>query len=438
MISKNSIFWFGSVLIALLALFIFIFIPVEQRHIGEPAATRIYYADNISLAHQAVIDRFNKLNEGAIEVVPVNLPFSKFSTNERKEILARALRSRSERLDVFSVDLIWVARFARWGYPLDLYFDKDKLVHLNSEAMKSCYSGNRLVSIPLYLDIGLMYYRPDLLQALPDFNELKKKLRNSITWPEFIALGRRIKGSGKPFYIFPGNNYEGLICSFYELLDEKDEQLMFMNQSVQLYNSGARSALKQMVDMIHAEGLTPENVTAFDEYKSYLYALNHDAVFLRGWPGFLKQYKGVVPDSAKLALYEITALPHPEGENSTGVFGGWNLMVSRFSGKKRQAIKFISFTLEKENQELLYELGGYIPVVESVYNDTTFLEKYPELRYYRDLLKTGKHRPYRADYTKISDIVSYYIKMALKQNISVDRALISATDEINSRRLFVK
>jgi multiple sugar transport system substrate-binding protein len=33
---------------------------------------------------------FNSRNKGRIEVVPVNLPFEKFTTNERKELLARS------------------------------------------------------------------------------------------------------------------------------------------------------------------------------------------------------------------------------------------------------------------------------------------------------------------------------------------------------------
>src|SRR5512140_3173445 len=76
--------------------------------------TRVYFADNISKAHRVIIAEFNKRHAGSIEVVPVDLPFDKFSTNERKELLARSLRSKSDKIDIFAVDLIWVPRFARW------------------------------------------------------------------------------------------------------------------------------------------------------------------------------------------------------------------------------------------------------------------------------------------------------------------------------------
>ena len=70
---------------------------------GKKNIPRIYFADNISPALQSLIDRFNQNYQGQIEVVPINLPFSKFSTNERKELLARSLRSKSDLIDVYNI-----------------------------------------------------------------------------------------------------------------------------------------------------------------------------------------------------------------------------------------------------------------------------------------------------------------------------------------------
>ena len=87
------------------------------RNISSPSGTgynsgsfvkKIYFVDHISAAHQKVIDKFNEKYKGQIEVVAINLPFVKFSTNERKELLARYLRSKSDRIDIFSVDQIWL------------------------------------------------------------------------------------------------------------------------------------------------------------------------------------------------------------------------------------------------------------------------------------------------------------------------------------------
>ena len=87
-----------AILIALLV-FILIFILFGWPGVlnrGQRIATKVYFADNISAAHRRPIERFNQKHLGAIEVVPVNLPFDKFSTNERKEFIARSLRNKGD------------------------------------------------------------------------------------------------------------------------------------------------------------------------------------------------------------------------------------------------------------------------------------------------------------------------------------------------------
>ena len=105
----------GFLVVVIIALVFFWFTPADINLKSDNHITEIYFADNISIAHQALIDRFNLEYKNKIKVIPINLPFTKFSTNERNELLARTLRSNSSRIDVFSVDLIWVPRFAIWG-----------------------------------------------------------------------------------------------------------------------------------------------------------------------------------------------------------------------------------------------------------------------------------------------------------------------------------
>ena len=96
---------------------------------------KIYYVDNISNSHQKLVDNFNQNNKGEIEVVPIDIPFYKFSTNERKELLIRALRGKSERLDIFAADIIWVSRFAKWTENLDNYFSQEEKSRLTERAL---------------------------------------------------------------------------------------------------------------------------------------------------------------------------------------------------------------------------------------------------------------------------------------------------------------
>ncbi|MBD3223107.1 MAG: extracellular solute-binding protein [Caldithrix sp.] len=436
---NKSAVWVGSFIVAALALIIFLFLPVNQHSLGGKQITKLYYADNISDAHQRLIDRFNARYQNQIEVVPVNLPFSKFTTNERKEILARALRSKSDRLDIFAVDLIWTSRFGRWAKTLDGYIETELLTNLQSEALSSCYVDQKLVALPLYIDVGLLYYRKDLIEQLPNGRQLEQNIQQSLPWGRFLQVGKQFKKRGfSDVYLFAGDSFEGLVCNFMELLDKKSQNRIFGSDSVELNSPASRQALKQLVDLIHLHGLTPQNVTRFDEYKSYIYAFNNDVIFVRGWPGLHQHFRDLTPEQFDIDNLAMAPLPHFNTVQKPGVFGGWNLMIARDSDKTHEALTFLKFVLQPRNQKILYEIGGYIPTHLKVYEEQAFVDKHPELEQYFRLLNKGKHRPYREDYTRISDIMSYYFNLALKKELSVRQALVRAEQEINSKRAFIK
>lgn len=432
---SNSFFLMLILALAIALMFLNPLTLLKNEH--ADSVTRIYFADNISDAHKQLIDQFNQKYRGTIQVIPVSLPFTKFSTNERKELLARSLRSKTDRIDVFAVDLIWVPRFARWGQPLDQYFTPPELNEIIEPALKSCYYQNQLLASPFYIDIGLMYYRRDLIRTLPDHEQIEQRLKNSITWEDFIRLGERCKVNNRPFYLFPADNYEGLICSFWETLAGQN-QSMFHGDSVSLNTPQARKGLQLLVNLVNRYHLTPNVVTRFDEFQCYLYGLENDALFIRGWPGFFKHYRKEYRDSTKFDKYGIAAVPHFENGQPVSALGGWNLMLSKSSTKKAAAVKFMKFVLEQQNQQLMLDLGGYLPVIRNVYHDSSVLGRHPDLSYYYQLLARGTHRPYVVDYTKVSDVVSYYVKAAIKNQVSVTEALETATRMINANKVIIQ
>ncbi|KAB2925594.1 MAG: extracellular solute-binding protein [Bacteroidetes bacterium] len=398
---------------------------------------RVYFADHLSPAHRAVIAAFNEKHAGRIEVVAVDLPFSKFSTNERKELLARSLRSKSDRLDVFSVDYIWTPRFAKWCEDLAPYFPERSRADIIPPALQACIIDGQLAAMPLYIDIGILYYRRDIIARLPDAAEVERRLRSSISWDEMFRLRDRLGYAGRPYYLFQANDYEGLICNYFEAIRGIDSNA-FRDNRVDLRSPAARAALRHLVGLVRERRVSPPSVVDFDENKSYEYMLRNDAVFVRGWPNFVENFRKFYPDTSKFSAIGRAALPHFPGGRSTSVYGGWNLMVSKFSTKKAAAVEFVRYLQTEEAQRTMFELGGYIPVNGAVYRDSLFLARHPDLTYYRTLVGSGFHRPFIVDYTRISDIVSYYVHRALRGEIGPDEALDRASDMIESQALLIR
>jgi multiple sugar transport system substrate-binding protein len=427
----------STVLVTVFILFAFIFSPNEFNSQNSSKQKTIYFVDHISAAHRKVIDLFNSKNKGNIKVETINLSFEKFSTNERKELLARYLRSKNNRIDLFSVDQIWVPRFARWGVPLQKYIDSTEINTIIPNALETCYYNDSLVAVPLYIDIALMIYRDDLLRQFADYNDLKKLIDKSITWEKFIELGKRFSSKSNPFYIFQADDYEGLICSFAELMENQDKAFVEGNGRVNLDTPEGRRSLQLLVDLVNKYNVSPKSVTYLKENESYRLFAKANGVFIRSWSSMFDDENEFITKEMKSNL-RVAPMPHFAGTQPASVYGGWNLMVSKFSERIPEVIKFTKFLLSEESQKIMYEEGGYLPTIKSLYNDKDFIRKHPELDFMTDLYKTGVYRPFIENYTNISDILSFYVNKAIKQELTVDEALKEATQKINAKSILVK
>ncbi|MGD8781018.1 MAG: extracellular solute-binding protein [Ignavibacteria bacterium] len=420
--SANISYYIGGILILTAAIiFLLIYQKVDFAE-DIPTTTEIFLAGHISEAHHRMIDRFNSLHKGEILVKSVNLSFEKFATNERKELFARFLRSESDKIDVFSIDQIWVSRFSKWCEPLENHISYQERKQLLSYGLEACISDKHLVAVPTFVDIALMYYREDLLEKYLNQKDIDDIKNNSITWEKFIEIGTKLKNTEKPYYVFQGKAYEGLVCSFIELLGSQGVTL-YDNKKLQLDTPEAKKALNLLVDMIHKYRLTPEKITGFEENRSYDLFIEEDALFLRGWPNLGWHFE---PDS--LEKYKVknigkTYLPHFQDGKIAATFGGWNLMVSKFSKHKEEAIEFIKYCLSEEAQLIMLEEGSFLPTIEKMYTDSLYIMKYPQLAFYKEYFKHGVHRPALKNYTKISEIISRYVNLALGKKMSVEDAL---------------
>ncbi|HVO75776.1 MAG TPA: hypothetical protein VMT35_17245, partial [Ignavibacteriaceae bacterium] len=171
----------------------------------------------------------------------------------------------------------------------------------------------------------------------------------------------------------------------------------------------------------------------------YNYYIKNDGVFLRGWTAFLSKESRSSFNNNKIFNYlESVPTPHFYGTNPVSVYGGWNLMISKFSSNIPESLKFLNFLVSEEAQKILYEEGRLLPINTSIYSDSGFINTHDELKLYYSLLQRGIHRPFTERYTAISDILSYYLNLAIRNEISVNEALSNAEQKINSNSILVK
>jgi len=426
-----------------LAIFIILtinLISLDVFRFEEEEVTKIHYADNISDTHKKLIEMFNRKYKGEIKVIPIDLPFTKFSTNERKELLVRSLRGKNKKIDVFATDQIWIPRFLKWAEPLDKYFEKSEKEEILESAYQTCINEGKLFSIPMYMDFGVLFYRKDLIDQFQKGDRIKKQINNSIRWQDFIDLGEQWNESHEKnsFFLYLGDNYEGLICNYLEILYSKEGQYDPKQKGDLLKKKKIRS-LKFLKDLIYEYELTPQAVKNFKEVDLYRYAMKNDIPFFRGWISSLKDTSIFGKYSEKVKFLDYAPLPHFDDKHSRYVFGGWNLMISEFSQNKQEAVKFLKFIISPEAQKFIYEHAYYMPVLENFYQKQNILSKKEYKLFSRVIKKYGSHRPSYENYTRISNVVSYYINQCLShKSILPGTSLRKAQKSIESGEIILE
>ncbi len=428
--SKNRIAFVAFIFALVLIIVLHIFIkPSFFSDSESDDVTVIRYVDNITGVQQELIDRFNEENKGKIRVELVNFPLAKFSSHERKQLLTKYLRKKSDQIDIFSADQVWIPRFSNWAEPLDKYFTDEEKGRIESSAFEYCHEDSQFIAVPLFTDIGVMYCRNDLLKLHPEYEQIKSELKNSVTWERFIEIGKSKVFRNHPFYVFSADNYEGLMCSFSELYPRETNLFSYRNS---LMDNKIKFAAGFIVDLVNKYKISPDDVVLLQENNLGNFFYENNAVFLRGWPNSFPSFYYVNKNTSENEKYLCVPLPHFKGEKKRFVRGGWNLMLSKYSPNKEAALKFVKYWLSDEVQTIMYERQGFLPTLEKFYTDENLLNKYDMLKFYKELLAYSVYRPTGKYYTIFSDILTRYLKLSIKQKLTVNEALKKAEFEIKA------
>jgi multiple sugar transport system substrate-binding protein len=399
-------------------------------HREPKPVVEIFFADRMTEAHQVLIERYNARHAGAVKVIPIDFPNQDFSTDTRKEVLARSLRGEDDAIDLLSVDVIGVHRFAKWCEPLGKYFTEEERSRLTETGLHTCYYEGELMALPLDVVQGVMYYREDLIHQLPGGKQLMEQVNKGITWQNLLRAAGTFQHHG-PFYVFPAADFEGLICSYIEILLSLRPNY-FESIGFRFNTLEAKKSLQLLVDLVQKYKVTPLVVGNFTEVSSFEYFIRQDGLFVRGWTSYDKDFRNARIDSVKESFLRKAQIPFLAEGRPSSMSGGWNLMVAKASKKKEAVIDFIKFLLSDESQETFYTRAGYYPVIKSFYTDSVYLHRYPEIVQIKELMKFGVHRPVQENYTKYSKIMARYFHLAILGRMSVDEALDRVQNSIES------
>ena len=345
-----------------------------------------------------------------------------WASDDQHQFYVINLEGRSPGFDVMMLDCIWVPEFARAGWLLDLtsQLAPDELAPYFPSAVASATYNGRVWALPWNFNVGLLYYRADLLT--------KYGLRPPETFEEMIDQVRRIRaGERDPAlngYVWQGKQYEGLVVNVLEAFWANGTTVMEDDGKVFPDPARAADALKFLRGLI-TMGVSPAWTTAADEELSRRAFGDGHAIFLRNWPYAMDLFEG--QGSAVRGKVAFASLPgRARGAPGVGSTGGAHLGVSARSRYPELALA-LARHLTSERAQRAIALGAALsPTRQALYRDPELVRERPAMPRLEALALAGRPRPVIPYYLLLSATVQPEFSAALVGVKSPERAIADA------------
>ena len=334
------------------------------------------------------------------EVLPWN-------ADEQHQFYVINLEGGRAGIDVFMMDVIWVPEFARAGWLLDLdpWFPPAERTAFFPSTIDAATEGGRIWGIPWNMNVGLLYYRRDLLAS--------QGLEPPRTYEELMAQVERIRAAGHPAldgYLWQGKQYEGLVVNVLEQLWADGTDLLGPRDVVFPDPARAAEVLAFMRGLI-TSGISPTWITAAEEELGRRAFGDGRAIFYRGWPYALDLFE--MPDSLVRGKVGIAPLPrHRHGTASPGSTGGSHIGVYRGTHHPQQAVALARFLTSEDAQRRIAGAALW-PTRVRLYGDPTFAEGRRGVSQVYALALEARPRPVTPYYLMLSTALQPELSAAL-------------------------
>ncbi len=290
-------------------------------------------------------------------------------------LIQNTLKRHFRTPDVFLIDLIWPGTLQRNLLDLTPYLTNDARSQV-PELLKSGTIEGRVVSLPLYVNTGLLYYRTDLLK--------KYGYRQPPgTWAELERMARRIQRGERAAghhafwgYVWQGRAYEGLTCNALEWQASFGGGLILdPDGRVSVNNPQTAKAIGMAARWI--DSISPPSVLSYMEGDSLNVFRSGDAAFMRYWSSGSHSLRAA---SSKVAgRFGVAPLPGGPKRRAQTI-GGFQLAISRYSAYPREAAELVRYLASEKAQKNRALQQGYLPAALRLYKDPEILKAVPEAR----------------------------------------------------------
>ena len=361
------------------------------------------------------IDRFRAQRPD----VAIEIRVTPDAADQRHQLYVQWLNAWSEEPDVLQLDVIWTPEFAAagWILPLDRFRPDES--DFFPATLAANRSGGRLFAMPWFVDVGMLYWRTDLMPAAP------------ATFADLVPVARAAMSRGGLPYglVWQGARYEGLVTVFVEHLAGMGGRILDDDGRVVVDSQAAIDALTLMGDAIHTAGIVPAAALSWQEEQTRFAFQNGRSAMMRNWP-----YAAALLDDANASAVagRFAVAPMPGGAGEPGAaLGGAQLAINARSRQPDLAWALIAFLTAPEQMLERAEIAGQFPSRESLYDHPRLAAALAiPAADARRVVRQAVPRPVTPVYTQLSGILQVHLHRALTRQTTPESALEAAAREM--------
>jgi trehalose/maltose transport system substrate-binding protein len=342
--------------------------------------------------------------------------------------------SKSPDVDVYLIDVIWQGIAAPHAVDLRKYYQPDEIAAYFPRIIENNTVDGKLVSIPVYTDAGILYYRTDLLEkygykAPPG------------TWEELAAMAKKIQdgeraAGNRDFqgFVFEGKASESVTCNALEwVYSYGGGVIVEPDKKVTINNPNAVKALEAARSWIGV--ISPAGVTTYGEEEARNIWQAGNAAFMRNWP--YAYALGADPKSAVSGKFGVTVIPKGGRDGKyVGCLGGWQLMVSAYSKAPDAAADLVRYLSSVELQKKRAIKWSILPTRPALYKDAEVLAKYPWFAVMLEVINNAVARPSTVTGANYNQVSTAFFQNVNKVLTNVESAQDAVTQvELVAKRI---
>ena len=352
--------------------------------------------------------------------IDVSLRITPDAADQRHQLYVQWLNAHAAEPDLLQLDVIWTAEFAGAGWirPLQPAAGDDDFV---AAAWRAAHWRSTLFALPWFVDVGLLYWRTDLVESAPDSIA---RLRD-----QAVRLAR---GPTRFGLVWQGARYEGLVTVFLEHLTAFGGRIADEDGRIVVDSPAAVRALTFMRDAVAPGGFVPASALTWQEEQTRFAFQNGEAAFMRNWP----YAWALLQDRAQSRVTgRFAVAPFPPGENGrpAAALGGAELAVNRWSRHPDLAEALARFLTAPEQMLERARLASQLPARRSVYDDPALADALPiPVDQIRAVLDAAVSRPVTPVYTELSEILQVEVHRTLTGQATPEAALHRAASDMRA------